>query len=465
MRVILHRTGLLLLLLLMVMESAALAAAGAVSLNGVRYHGNADRDRIVFDLSGLPQYEVKSSADGKSIVLEFANTQDAVKVKPAIQSEVIRQVSYAAADGKLRVTINLTDAQTYTVQKLANPTRIFIDIQKEYEQSDVEEAAPGLIHTHYFRRDARGNLSAHFLDVDLGRYKLDVGISNGIIQGRERLSHISDDDNTLAAINASYFNPDGSLMGITKTQGVIIGTMYIPRSAFAILADGRPAIGSIGYDGKVTIGKVTMPIWGVNCERTDDSLILYNSYFGDSTDTNEFGREFVVQQGKVTAISPKDTAIPSDGVVISVNGASRDAFTGVHVGDKVTIREDLGNPWNQATVIVGAGPTLVKGGQVKVTAQEEQFPADITRGRAPRTAVGILPNGHVLLAVVDGRQDSSIGCTLTEMGELMKQFGAVDAINFDGGGSSEMVLGGQILNSPSDGVERPLGCALGVLKK
>ena len=51
------------------------------------------------------------------------------------------------------------------------------------------------------------------------------------------------------------------------------------------------------------------------------------------------------------------------------------------------------------------------------------------------------------------------------MGELMKKFGAVDAINFDGGGSSEMIVGGQIQNSPSDGAERPVGSAIVVVKK
>ena len=96
---------------------------------------------------------------------------------------------------------------------------------------------------------------------------------------------------------------------------------------------------------------------------------------------------------------------------------------------------------------------------------DEDFPNDITVGRAPRTGVAILPNGHMLLAVVDGRQQSSIGCTLNEFAQLLVEFGAKEAINFDGGGSSEMVVGGEILNSPSDGDERKVGSALAVFKK
>jgi len=47
----------------------------------------------------------------------------------------------------------------------------------------------------------------------------------------------------------------------------------------------------------------------------------------------------------------------------------------------------------------------------------------------------------------------------------MKRFGAVSAVNFDGGGSSEMVLDGKIMNRPSDGGERPVSIGLGIFRK
>ena len=44
----------------------------------------------------------------------------------------------------------------------------------------------------------------------------------------------------------------------------------------------------------------------------------------------------------------------------------------------------------------------------------------------------------------------------------MQSLGAQDAMNLDGGGSSELVLKGDIMNTPSDGQERPVASALGV---
>jgi exopolysaccharide biosynthesis protein len=110
---------------------------------------------------------------------------------------------------------------------------------------------------------------------------------------------------------------------------------------------------------------------------------------------------------------------------------------------------------------LGAGPTLIRNGNVLVTAMEEQFKPDITQGIAPRTAVGLMPDGKMLLVTVDGRQPSvSRGLSLTGLAYLLQQMGAVEAINLDGGGSTAMAIGPTVVNRPSDGVERRVNNAL-----
>ena len=148
-----------------------------------------------------------------------------------------------------------------------------------------------------------------------------------------------------------------------------------------------------------------------------------------------------------------------------MHGKVADACAGVKVGDRAVISQELGAPWNQALEIMGAGPRLVQNGQVNVTAGAEQFPSDIRYGRAPRSAVAILKNGNYLFGVVDGRQASSKGLTLTDWAKLLVKMGAKDAMNLDGGGSSALVVGGQLQNSPSDGHERSVGSALVLTNK
>ena len=99
----------------------------------------------------------------------------------------------------------------------------------------------------------------------------------------------------------------------------------------------------------------------------------------------------------------------------------------------------------------------MENGQIKITGEIERFQPDVLYSRAPRTALGITKDKKLLLVTVNGRQPGiSVGVTLTELAEIMIDLGAVDAMNLDGGGSTTMVIRNQVLNLPSDGIERPV---------
>ena len=112
-----------------------------------------------------------------------------------------------------------------------------------------------------------------------------------------------------------------------------------------------------------------------------------------------------------------------------------------------------------------------------------RFPYDWDKTRAPRTAIGVRPDGTVVLVVVDGRANlpHSVGVTLAELARVMLNLGCCDAMNMDGGGSSVMFvndprahafkLSGDlregVVNLPSDlgGVERLLPVPLVVARR
>lgn len=79
-------------------------------------------------------------------------------------------------------------------------------------------------------------------------------------------------------------------------------------------------------------------------------------------------------------------------------------------------------------------------------------------GIAPRTFMGEVPRDDDLLeyviVVADGRRKESKGLTLMQEAEILYDKGCNIGYNLDGGGSSEMVFDGKILNVPSDGHER-----------
>ena len=482
------RVSVLLLALMIICESFALAAGARLS--GIRFHSGSKHDRVVFDLSKLPKYEASLSADGRELTLDLADVSATGLARANFHGSRIQSVKYQLEGDTVKVTFTLKEGMTYKVDTLKNPSRLLVDVlpgksastkndtvklnpirvkpANPFATSGLEktEMAPGLTRIKYSYNDEDGKVTAYFVEADNTKYTVKPALARGRVPGRETVSGISDRYQALAAVNASYFALSGDILGVTKIDGLVTGTTYITRSAFGTTAQGKPIFGTINYDGQVKLGSISQGVSGVDCERGENNLIIYNRAYGSRTGTNEYGVEYVVRGGKVTAINEGgNSVIPTDGCVISVHGTAASYFAPVRVGDPAVITENLGQQWDNCPDILGVGPRLLTSGKVTVTAAEEQFPGDIRYGRAPRSAVGVTKEGHFLLGVVDGRQAVSHGLTLTEWANLMKKMGAVDAINFDGGGSSELVIGGQIQNSPSDGNERPVGTALMVMKK
>ncbi|MFQ6606662.1 MAG: phosphodiester glycosidase family protein [Fidelibacterota bacterium] len=111
-----------------------------------------------------------------------------------------------------------------------------------------------------------------------------------------------------------------------------------------------------------------------------------------------------------------------------------------------------------------AGPVLIHDGKINITVNEEVFFDTKIPDVHPRTAVGYRSNGELILLVVDGRQVSSRGVDLNELATILLDLGCYEALNLDGGGSSALVVNGNLLNRPAGGTtEREVMSALVVL--
>ena len=469
------------------MLAALPAAASAAQVTNLRTSHGAAHDRIVVDLSEDADYELERG-DGV-VTLEVNDSSPRGLRQTSFHSSRVKGVRWSTKNGKVFVRIELAKSGLAArVGKLRSPSRIYVDIQPASAGAaagnktgktgkpaasgtaaklglpagtEVSDLAPGL-RSYVYHNASDGELRAYFIDADPARYRPQIALGGGEIPGVETLSGISDRTQAVAAINASFFDWTGWLEGVTKIDGKVVGTMYIPRSAFGLTAEGRPVFGTVSYNGTVTLGGVTLPVAGVDVPRSSEGVILYNRFYGLKTPRG--GRDYVVQRGKVTALGWGGTPIPKDGIVVSVKGDAKVAMNDVSVGDAASIVQDLGIPWNTCPLVLSVGPRLVQDGAVKVTTAAEQL-GDIDTSRAPRSAIAVTRSGHYLLAVVDGRQAVSHGATLREWAALLVKFGAYQALNLDGGGSSEIIAGGRVLNSPSDGNERSIGAALVLLPR
>ena len=120
-------------------------------------------------------------------------------------------------------------------------------------------------------------------------------------------------------------------------------------------------------------------------------------------------------------------------------------------------------------LLIGGWPRILQDGRI-VASDAPTVEGTISRNaemRHPRTSIGFSRDSSTLyLLTVDGRSENSGGMTLVELATMMRKLGAWQAMNFDGGGSTTMVIDGGVVNKPSDTTgEREVGNVLAVIKK
>ena len=111
-----------------------------------------------------------------------------------------------------------------------------------------------------------------------------------------------------------------------------------------------------------------------------------------------------------------------------------------------------GQLFSDILVGIGGAPTLVKDSVITITYDEEiMWGSGVGLENCdPRTAVGYTSDNHIVLLVADGRQSESDGLSLPELAQVFLSLGCVEAMNLDGGGSTQMAVGNSYINSPSE---------------
>jgi Phosphodiester glycosidase len=374
----------------------------------------------------------------------------------------------------------------------------------------IRTLAPGIVYTQEITTGSaplvinvlRVDLRAPGVRVQTGQAQ-DVVSLNGPSKGRETVHNLAIRHNALAAINADFFPFTGDPLGLAVRDGELISEPSGYRACLGftpsqILLNVLVPIGAlVSGDG------ATLELSGINRVPHDGDTVILTPTYAATPTVEKNG--FVVTLRDV--FLPIKLSQPVQGVVDSVapigSGEQISQTTGQSVqivalgaaagqlpahckrGDTVTFRFDViantapptrgryasraGNSrmgryvpiWTDVQQAVGGGPMLVRDGQIAIDGEAEGLPrADFVDKRHPRTAAGVDDRGNLLLVTVDGRATWSRGASLDEMAAIMKRYGAVQALNLDGGGSTTMAIGGGVVNAPSDGRERPIADGL-----
>ena len=333
-----------------------------------------------------------------------------------------------------------------------------------------------------------GAQNAQIMNVDLTNSNLHFGMveaGNELVDpSDEVISSMADRTGAVAGVNADEFaiNTTGQPMGMVVQNGVLRASPVASWPAeVEILNNGQFEFTTETFTGSAddTTSGSSQALAGVN--RIDQTgLVAADSFLGAAPISSS------VVATATQGSSPLDLTIDSvtSGVISlpQIAAGQEDLFAAggtaaatwlsddMHPGDSVTLSESIApygigsGPADVQTAVSGAA-FLVQNGQMAVPAQG----GGENNVDYPVVGIGVTQNGkQAIMAVFNGResQNVAVGLTRPQQAQWFMAHGIYNAIEFDSGGSAEMVArlpGDQqvsVLNTPSDGHERPVANGL-----
>lgn len=327
---------------------------------------------------------------------------------------------------------------------------------------DVEKGVKHVKMIKYFNgRPVRINIIELSKDVN-SDLEVMPSIASDKLASRTKISKIAERENAIAAINGGYFKPQ---------TGVPLGTLMINKKVYTGPIYDRVAMGIFdsGYGMARVQLKATLKtnIGGIKIDNVNQPRMLstytlvYTPDWGKTAPPcPQYGKSIAIQDGKLVAESCGSLEIPENGFVVV---APEKVLNPILKAKNFKLDIKMNPEWDGVNHIISGGPYLVKNGEIYVDMKAQRLSA--IGGRNPRTAIGYTKDNHLIMMTADGREGSSIGLTLFELAELMKEFGCVNAMNLDGGGSTVMYVNGNVVNKPAIQGGIPLSHTLTITQK
>jgi uncharacterized protein YigE (DUF2233 family) len=349
-------------------------------------------------------------------------------------------------------------SRTAKARKAAGPPRL---PQEDIGSLSQETLVPGLVHKCH-----RGPLNINILDVDLSNPDLEVkpvlaGESLNVLDEVRDQAHKV---NALAAVNANYFKKDGTPLGTLVLDGEWVAGPLYDRISFGLTDAGRCFVDRANLHGIIeTSNPAVSKLWVNNINqprRSGCRLIAYTRRWGAEVRMAYAGCLVSVDAGgRVLDKTTQRIGIPYGGFVLSDKKASE--ISKLQRGDLVSLEwHHRPESWADVVHAVSGGPALIKNGNLFLDLKGEKFRKTWTSSSIhARTALGVTRNRHLILATVEGPH------TLWDMAKMLHKLGCVEAMNLDGGGSTTMVVHGNIVTRNKNTFQRRVAASLAVLPR
>jgi exopolysaccharide biosynthesis protein len=434
----------------------------AAYIQSVRHSVSSDKVRVVMELSNATRIVAAQRGLDVQFYLAGARRQ-AVPSTNTIGDYMVSRAVTTSGNWQANLAVRLNYSAPVRWFTMGSPPRLVVDLQRIFEEQSSSNLEAGISLTKIRRGTGHGPVQMYVVRADPRQgWRARVAPAGYSTLQRHTPSRIAANNKALVGVNGGFFAYDGAAVGAVLTNSEWIRLPWKGRTAVGFMPDGTAKIGNLQTRAHVRFSSgLDLTIRDLNGWPDRNAITALTGRFRQFYQLKPGEIAVVVQDGRVISKPGSGgVTIPSNGFVLIASGGAIPWLDKISRDETAKLEIDpIG--WPAITSALGGGPRLVNNGRVDVTDEREGFRSDVRIGLGPRTAFGIDKEGRYIIVVVDGRQKfHSTGFTLTELAYTMQKLGAVDAMNFDGGGSSAMVVKNRVVNRPSDGSQRSVANAL-----
>lgn len=414
-------------------------------------------DRLVLELDRPVPWQVDQQTQELTLTLHAQIDPAVIQAFQPKLGEPVKSFKVETAQNQTIVRLGIPLSLRPRIWSLPAPNRLIVDIRPDSLTDRAIVWAPGLRWRRQTLTVGNDRFPVTWLDVDPrqpGLRILPILPNATAIAGIAPLAQTARQAQVSAAINGGFFNRNNQLpLGAIRLDGRWFSGPILNRGAIGwnpggdsridrltlqeilITATGQQlplAYLNSAYPG-IGIARYT-PAWGPTyTPLTDNEIVL--TVQGDR----------VTEQQTVATPADRTISIPTNGYLLALRASSTLAPV-LAVG--TTLRLEIAttpSEFSRYTQIIAGGPLLVQNRQIVLDAAAEKFSPAFARERASRSAIGQTASGNLLIVAVHSRINGA-GASLTEIAQIMQQLGAINALNLDGGSSTTLYLGGQVID-------------------
>lgn len=433
-------------------------------------------DRIVLELDRPTLFQVDPQSQDWTLRLNSqVNPSTLARFKPQ-PSQKIASLSLQSegTQSVLKLGIPLTTRPVVTT--LSNPARIVIDVGVASSRTHNILWQPGIKWRQQLLTS--GNQSFTVISFEVSPktpgLMLRPMLPNPVeLAGISPLIQTAQQGKSVLALNGGFFNRINQLpLGLIKIDGQVKSGPILNRGVVAWDQAGSFEFDRYSLQETATIGQQSFPLTSLNSAYVQAGIARYTPSWGNSYRTlsdNEIVMEVVAD--RITTQTPVPAAgtlisIPPKGYLLTFRSNKTAAATVTLDATVSVARVESNSRITAFPYAIGGGPLLIKDRQVVLDAAAEKFSPAFIAERAARSAIGRTNTGNLLIVTLHPTIGRG-GATLLDMAQIMQQLGAIDALNFDGGSSTTLYLGGtggQILDRPGRSSAR-VHNAIGIFKQ